>query len=166
MKRWIFRGVLLVGLIALSLWVRHVWFPSPDQAIRRQLADLARAASIAPNETAVAQLYNSQKLAGFFTSDVHVRIDVPGHSQTTLTGREEVMAAARAARSVASNLKVEFIDINVVLDPDRKAATANLTARGDIPGDKFFLMQELSLRIKNIQGDWLISRAETVKTLR
>ena len=52
------------------------------------------------------------------------------------------MDAAKAAWANGLSLKLEFLDIDVKLDPTRERATAELTARATRPGDRDFFVQE------------------------
>jgi hypothetical protein len=60
---------------------------------------------------------------------------------------------------------VEFVDVNIEISPDKKSATVNLTAKARVPGEKDWVPQELKFLLQKIEGDWLISRVETVRTL-
>jgi len=164
MKKWAFRTLLLAGLITLGLWGWRAWFPSPQQVIRKRLAELAQAASFSSNEAPLAKLAAVQKLPAFFTAEVEITVEAPGRSQQTFHGRDELLQAALGARSALSGLNVEFLDVNVSVGPDQESATANLTAKAKVPGEDF-MVQELKFTLKKIQGAWLILRVETVKTL-
>jgi hypothetical protein len=164
-SRW-FRIVALCAMLAAGVWGWRVLFPSPEHVIRQQLAELARAASIAPNEGELARVVNSQKLAGFFTPEVQVTVDIPGHSLQTISGRDEIMKLAMTARGAANNVKVEFLDVTVSVDPGKRSATAHLTAKANVPGDSIPQVQELKAAFQKDGRDWLINHIETVKTLR
>ena len=166
MKRWLLRLGLLAGLVALGFWGWHVLFPGPEQVIRRRLNELARAATIAPNESPLARLYNAQKLAGFFTPDVEVMVDVPGYSLHTFSGRDNLIEAATGARSTFGSLTVELVDIEVSMNSDKRSARVDLTAKVNRPGESTPQPQELKVDFKKIDGEWLIDRAETVRPLR
>jgi hypothetical protein len=165
MKHWLFRGVMLAALIAAGIWGWRVLFPGPEQVIRKRLTELARAASFRPDESPFAAWSNSQEVTTFCTSDVEITVEGPGHSPQTLNGREELLQAAAGVRSIVGSLKVEFLDTTVTVVPGKPIGFANLTAKGTVPGDKDFLVQELKFTFKKIDGHWLISRVETVKTL-
>ncbi len=166
MKQWLFRLVVVAALVALGIWVWHILFPSQEQIIRKRLAELAQAASFSGNEAPLAKAANSQKLTTFCAADVEIALDVPGRSLQTLSGRDELRAAALGARSMLSGLKVEFLDPIVSVASDKQTAAVNLTARGKIPGEKDILVQELTFTFKLVEGDWLINKIETVRTLR
>ena len=165
MTRWAFRLVFLGAFIALVIWGWLVLFPTPEHVIRNQLSDLARTASVAPNEGPLAKAYNSQKLASFFAPDVEIVLDVPGHA-AGIHDRDELMRAAMAWRSNASGLKVEFVDVSVVVAADKQSAISHLTGKANVPGENLPEVQELKIAFKKLEGKWLIHRVQTVKTLR
>jgi len=162
----LFRIFAAAASIALGFWGWKHFFPNPEQVIRRRLKDLSLAASSTANQTPFASLYNAQKLAAFFTSDVEIKVDVPGHSQQTLSGRDQLVPAAVSSWNAAGGLQVEFLDIAVSLAPDKQSATVSLTGKGRIAGDPDFLVQELKFVFQKTDDGWLIQRVETVKTLR
>ncbi len=165
MKKWLGLILLLLALAGVGYWVWVTFFPSLEIAIRKRFTALAEVAAIPPNEPPLAKLANAQKLGNFFTTDVDVTVEVPGRSQQSFSGREELVQAAAAARSSVSALNIEFLDVIVALGPDNQTATVNLTARARIPGDRDFYIQELKFSLKKVNGDWMIYKVETVKTL-
>jgi hypothetical protein len=166
MKTWLARLLVLGVLGALVFWMEGLIFPSPERIIRQQLTGLAKAASVTPNEAPLVKLANTQKLSSFFTTDAEISVDVPGRSIQVVNGRDEILQAAMGMRSMLNNLKVEFVDIIVVLAADKTSAVAHLTATANMPGEKIPEVQELEIRFKKAERDWLINHVETVKTLR
>jgi ketosteroid isomerase-like protein len=164
MKEWTIRAILVAALIALGIWSWGVFFPSPEKVIRKRLVELAKTASFSSKEGLVAKAWNANRLADFFTEDVEVTVELPG-DQHTLSGRAELLQAAAGTRSRFSSLSVEFPDIKVTVAPDRTSAVVNLTARGKIPGERDYYLQELRMRMVKVKRDWLINQVETVKTL-
>jgi len=164
MKNWLFRVILVAALVALGIWGWRVFFPNPEKIIRKRLGELAKAASFSPNEGDVAKFWNVSLLADFFTPDVQVKLEVPG-SWHTISGRDELLRAAVGVRSAVSSLTIEFPDIKVTVAPDRTSAVVNLTAKGKVPGERDFYLQELRMRLTKVKRDWLIHQVETVKTL-
>jgi len=166
MSRRVLRLGLLSAVSALAFWAWLVLFPSPERIIRNRLAHIARLVSFAPNEGPLAKLGNSQKLVGFCATDIEIAIDPPGRSTQTFKGRDELMQAIMGARTMLSALKVQFVDIRVALEEDKQSAVARLTAKVDLPGENVPEVQELKIIFQKVGRDWLITRAETVKTLR
>ncbi len=73
----IFRLLLLAVVVAAGVWLWTVLFPSPEKAIRKQLAAVARDASANPNQNPLVSVANAQKLAGYFNANIEVHLDVP-----------------------------------------------------------------------------------------
>ena len=165
MNRWFWRTVIAAALVVVAVWLYSVFFPSPERAIRARLAQLAKSASFGGNESPIAAMANSQRVAEFFMEDVEIRLDLPGRVAATLSGREELREKTMALRSIGGGVQVELLDINVALAPDKKSAEANLTFKGRIAGEKDLIVQELKMVLNKIEGDWRIKRVETVKTL-
>jgi hypothetical protein len=164
MKKWLSCGVLAVVLVALGLWCWRVFFPSPEEMIRKRLGELAKAASFSSKESLLAKAWNASALGEFFTLDVQVTIDVPG-TQHTISGRDELLQAAVGARSEGGSLSIEFPDIKVAVAPDGNSALVNLTAKGKVSRQNEIYLQELRVHMTRIKRDWLINQVETVKTL-
>lgn len=163
--KWAFRGALTIIIIALAVWTWLTFFPGPEQAIRRRLAEVAQLASFAGNEGQIAKVANAQKLTTFFTPDIEISVDVPGIQRQKLAGQDDLLKAAMAVRTYLSSLKVELLDINITFAPGKASAIANLTLKVMANGEKDFTPQELKFTLKKIKGEWLIRQAETVRTL-
>jgi hypothetical protein len=166
MKDRFVRAVFLGTLCAGLFWSWHWLFPGPERVIRKRLSELAAGASISPNEAPLVKLAKAQRVSTLFANDARVNVDVPGRAVQTFNGREEIQQAAIGARAILNTLKVEFVDINVAFGADRKSAAAHLTATATLPGEKFPEVQEMEIGFTNIDREWLINRAETVRTLR
>lgn len=166
MKRWLLRVIILAAICAAGYWAAGVLFPSPERVIRKRFAEVAKLVSFSANEAALAKLFNTQKLSGYFSPDVEVVLDVPGRFQNSIVGREELVRAAVAARNHVTALKVDFPDVIVTVSPDRQTATANVTVTAVIAGERDLFVQELKCNLRKLSGDWLLTRLETVKTLR
>ncbi len=69
------------------------------------------------------------------------------------------------SRSAAGSLNVKFLDINVIVAPDRQSATADLTVDANISDQPNTIVQEMKFTLRKIGGHWLITRVETVRTL-
>ena len=165
MKQWLSRLLLIAALLALGFWAWRTFFPGPERVIQRRMGELARLASVSSQESEVARLFNSTKLAGYFSQDVQFNIDIPGVMRGELRGRDELLRVASAARGLGSGMRVQFPDIVVHLDSGDESALVNVTVEARIPGERDTVLQEMKLTFSKIDGDWLISRVETVKTL-
>ena len=159
------RLILVAALIGLGFWGWRFLFPSPEHAIRSRLHALANTACFKPGDGVMLRAYKIQAVPDFFTPDAIVNLDVRGFETTAFHGRPDLQAAAAAAMQRLAGLRVEFLDINVTVAPDRQSAVANLTCRVTRSGDHDFVVQEFDFHMKRVGRDWLIERVDTVKTL-
>jgi hypothetical protein len=160
-----FRILGALALAVLVVWGWRVLFPNPERVIRKRLNELADIGSFQANESPMAKLYNAKKLGSFFTSDVTVSVDIPGRGIHTLDGRDSLEQAAVVFRQNVGAVKVEFLDVTVTLAPDKQSAEANLTGKATVGGERDFSVQEFNFKLKKVDGQWLIYRVESVKTL-
>ena len=74
---------------ALAGWGWVTLHPSPERLIRKQLAGVAHAVSFGPGQGNLAKLANAARLAGYFSTNVDVQIDVRaiGNARLRVDGR-------------------------------------------------------------------------------
>jgi hypothetical protein len=155
-------GFALLAVVAVVIyWGWHWMFPDPAQLIQKQFSRLAKTASFEPGESSLAKMAALQKLTGFFTPEIRINIDLRGYPKQIIAGRADLTALMSYVRSQLPGLSVEFLDLNIRLAEDRKSAVVNLTLRGKVTADNDVLVQEMNFVLKQIDGDWLIDRAET-----
>jgi hypothetical protein len=157
-------GVIVV-LGGLGTWLWLVFHPAPEKMIRKRLMDVAQNASFTGKEGNIMQMAAAQKLADSFSSDAEIIVDVPNVQKINFEGRDGILQAAVRARTVVDSVKIEFLDLNVTLAPDKKTAEVELTAKIISPGERDFVPQELKFSMKESDGQWLITRVETVRVL-
>jgi hypothetical protein len=153
-------------LVAAGTWLYFKLFPGDEQVIKNRLHEAADAVSIKPNTSGLSKLLLNEKLRGYFTSDVEIQASFGRRGSQTLSGRDELLAAIAAARSQIEEAYVHLPDLTVRVDPNGERATAYMTLLIDIDGEKNSVVQELKMILLKQEGDWLISRAETIDTLR
>jgi hypothetical protein len=157
--------MLVAAVIGLGVWGWRVWFPTPQNVIRSRLLKLASTMSFEPNQGVIPKGLKAKNLGEYLTVDVVVNLEVRGFEAHTLKGRDEVVQAAMLAMQRLAGLKVEFVDINVTLDPGRETVEVSLTGKATIEGESDYQVQEFSFKLKKIEGAWLVYQIETVKTL-
>ncbi len=160
------RLLLLTVILALGAWAWLALHPGPERLIRKQLGGVARAASFGSNEGTLAKLAGAQSLAGFFSTNVEINLDVPGHQEQRLMGREDIQQAALAARSSLQSLVVTFPDITVLVSADKESAVADLTLRAQVSGEQDAIVQEMKVTLRKFDSQWLIVKVKTVRTLK
>ena len=161
----VFRIVLVAALAALGIWLWAALFPSPEKVIRKRLVELARTASSSSGESDLAQLAAARNVAGFFSTNVELNVELPGLGQRNSMDREEITQAALMARSRAVGVQVKFPDINIAVAPDKQSAVADLTVQANVSGERDQFVQQMKFTLKKIDGQWLITRVEPVRTL-
>ena len=159
------RLFLGAAFIALGFWLWTILFPSPDNLIRKRIAEVARLASFSAGEGLVKQGLRVKSLASCFGPQVEVAIDLPGNQHHELAGRDEIIQVALVASQSRRWLKVELLDLSVVLAPDQESSVVNLTLRVRFPEQKDIVVQEMKFSLQKIDREWLIIRMETVRTL-
>ena len=127
--RIVARLALLAVLVALGFWLYTVFFPGPEKAIRKQLAKVARLASVNPNQGMLSRGASIQELANCFDSQVEITVNLRGGSEHSVTGRDGIIETAKLAHAGFKSLQIEFLDLNVSLALDKQSATAHLTAK-------------------------------------
>src|ERR1700722_1721290 len=136
MMKVIVRLVLLSGVVGLGCWFWSFLFPNPQKVIRNRLQKAARLVSFSARDGNISRVAAIQTLGTYFTDEVEIKVNVPNYEPHTFPRREELTQAAMAAHSAVSSLKADFPDITVDLDPGNLSATADVTLRADINGEK------------------------------
>ena len=159
------RILLLAALGGLGFWLWMILFPSPEKVVLKKIASLAATATFSADASNITRAGKAGKLIGFFAVDAQIIFDAPGQTARTLSGRDEIRAAALAGFGGMPALQVRFLDVSVRIGADRQTADVSCTARANAGDRQDFGVQEMHFQLKQLDGDWLITRAETVKTL-
>jgi hypothetical protein len=158
---------LLATLIVVGLGIVgwRVFFQSPERAIRSRLNHLAEEASFGQKESTLSKATGLFGLLDYFTTNVEVRVEARGYGAHTFNGRDELMEYVKWLRVHFSSAKLELVDIEITVNPDKKTAKANLTGKAQISGERDPWIQEMDVYLRKVDGKWLIEKVETVRTL-
>jgi hypothetical protein len=156
---------LALAVIGLAFWLWTVLSPSPETVVRSRLNALAKAISFKSETSTIAKAFRAQKAAEFFTTDVDVEVNLTGLEPISLHGRDEINQIALTAQARLTSFKIEFPDMNVTFGADGQTAKVNLTGKATVPGERDVSAQEFNFYLKKVDGNWLIYRVETVRTL-
>ena len=159
------RIILLAAAVALGWWLWIVFFPGAEKVILKKMSGLAATASFSANANSVSRAGKALDFIGYFSTDAQIIMDVPGLGAHTFSGRDEIREAGNGGLATLPGLKVSFLDTTVRVGPDRLAAEVSCTLRVTVGNDKDYGVQEMHFQFKKIDGAWLITRVETVKTL-
>ncbi len=159
------RLVLLAALAGLGFWLWTVLFPSPEKIVLKKIAALAKVATVNVSAGAATRAMKVSDFISYFSTDAEILVDVPEVGVHTISGRDEIRQNAAVALTQLSSLTVQFFDAAAHVAPDQQSAQVTCTARVNVGDGKEFGIQELRVEFKKIDGDWRITRVETVKTL-
>ena len=160
------RLVLLAAVAGIGFWLWTVLFPSPEKIVLKKISNLAATATVSAADGNITRATKVGNLISYFAPDAEVTYDVSDVGSHTFASRDEIREAAAGAFTQLSSLKVQFFDAAATVGPDRQSAVVTCTAKVNIAGGKEFGIQELRFQFSKIDRDWLITRAETVKTLQ
>jgi hypothetical protein len=159
------RLVLVAAAAAVGCWLWTILFPSPEKVILKKIASLAATATFGANAGNLTRANKVSNLIGYFATDAEINLTAAEFHARTLSGRDEIREAAAGGFVSLPSLNVQFLDVTVHLGADRQTAEVSCTARVTVGDNKDYGVQEMHFELKKIDGDWLITRAETVKTL-
>jgi hypothetical protein len=166
MMNKLLRLLVLAAVIGAVIWLSGVIFPSPEKAIRARLREIESLVTFPANQAPLTALTEVQSLCSFLSPDVEVRVDALGMGRVAAHGRDEVRQGALTWRNTVNGAKVEFPDIKVVLAADRQTAEVFLNVKARVPTETENVFLEMKLVFQKQGRAWLITRAETNKTLR
>ena len=158
-----------LGLLALTgglaFWLWMVCFPSPEKVVLKKISQLAALANVGTGDSNLARAGKATQVIGDFANDGEIVVNVPG-MVGTLSGRDEIHDLVMAGFVSVTSLKVQFLDATARIGADRHTARLNCTGRVSVGDAKDTEIQELRFQLRKIEGNWLITRVETVKTLQ
>jgi ketosteroid isomerase-like protein len=160
------RIFLLAGAAGLGFWLWMTLFPSPEKIVLKKISRLAAAASFDASTSNITRAGKASEVVALFASDAQIVVDVTSAGVRTLNGREEIREAALGGFASVHSLNVRFIDLSVKVGGDQQSAEVNCTAEVRGGESKDFGVEEMRFQFRKIDKDWLITRAETVKTLQ
>jgi hypothetical protein len=148
----------LVTAVVVAALV-YVFWPNQERIIRARLIDIASILTVPANEADLPRMERVAHLRDYLASDIHVR-----YGSQEATTRDMALGALIQWGRFPDGVKVEFVDVQVTLDPSRAtAASAYLTAK--ITGRDSVDAREADVRLTRSDGKWIVSGAETRETL-
>ncbi len=161
----IFRLVFLIVVAALGFWLWAILFPGPEKVIQKKIASLAATTTVSAKDSNLMRAAKVANLVDYFTTDAEIILNAPDLPNRTLSGREEIRETALAGFASVKTLNVQFLDVTVRVGTAGETADASCTVKVNAGDSKDYGVQELHFQFKKVEGNWLISRVETVKTL-
>jgi hypothetical protein len=152
--------------LAILVWGGMRFVPNDENLIRKKLGQLAQTASVKPGQSMISRANSLNRLRDYFSPDVLIEIDDWGQRAVTVHGRNDLISLASAAQPHLREAKFKFVDLSVQVEKNRNEASALMTVLGDLNGERYAISQVLKMRLEKIEGEWLISRVETVQVLQ
>jgi len=163
------RGVKpIIGLLvaaALACWGYCKFFPSDEAVIHELLVEAAEAASIGPEDSAVAKFASVKRLINMCTEDIRLKVEAPGARVLSVQGRERLGEALAGVRATVQSLDIDLLDVGVEVEEDRTGATAQFIARVNRSGGQEEIIQEFRVVLKRVDGDWKFAQVEPLASL-
>lgn len=160
------RVILIIILAALGFWLYTILFPNPEKVVLKRISSLAQTATVSASDGNITRAAKVSSIIGYFSTDAEIHVEGPEVGTRSITGRDEIRELAAGGMANVSSLTVAFDDATAQVAPDKQSAEVSCTARVSAKNSKDFGIQELRFHLKKIDGDWLITRVETVKTLQ
>jgi len=155
-------GVVLF-VLAVAAW--RLW-PGEERRVRARLEAVAAELSIPPGEAGLARVTRAASVRAFFTDDV--AIEVLGAAVQTIRGREEIAAYIARAPIPPQGTRVELLDVDVEMGPDRSTADVRVGVRivTASPKDTPDVLDArmIALTLRKVAGAWLIANARVMPT--
>jgi hypothetical protein len=159
-------GGIVTAVILLAVW--KGW-SNDEQAIRTLLNRLAGAASMQPSESGLARLTYGDRLAGFFTTNATLNLEVLGGEFTSVHGRAELAQAALGVRNTLREADFKVTDVDITFPGEKGTAKVYVVITGHIQGGPASahgrledFAQAFRMMLHKTQGHW---RIEEVKAL-
>lgn len=153
-------GLILVGLVAVGAWR---WWPNEEKRVRRVIEGLAQDASFSAGEGNISRMAKVNAISNRFTTDAELHVDQVLRLDWAVRGRDTIKGMLMAAPPLKGAVQVDVHDVQVTLGGDDTAQvimTASAKTGGRLGGD--FNAQEFELRMRKVEGVWLIARVEAV----
>jgi hypothetical protein len=166
MTKTVFRLLLLVVLVFLGIWFWGKLFPDPKKAIRQRLTKLAALCSYEGKEGNISRIAAVERIGGYFADKVELSVSVPGYETHSSESRDELRQMILAARNSIPSLQAGLVDLAIDLGESKESATAEFTLDATVNGEKHAILEAFRLDLKKVDGDWVISRVQNLKTLK
>jgi ketosteroid isomerase-like protein len=152
---------LVLIAVALAVAARYLFW-NDRRDVRRRLVAIAEAASVRSSDTEVERTARAAQLGRFVTDDVIIRTD----SSAFVGGRPAVVRFVLDGAATRGNMRMSLEDLQVeLMDPSTATAFFTLRISGDDPQATDPVPRQVHATLSKVDGEWLISRGEVLRTL-
>ncbi len=112
-------------------------------------------------------LVKSQKIQNLFLPDCYLFLDYEPNIE--VDNRSQLISLFLKAYKVVDATKVNFYDISIKMDKDKKKATVDMTviveANNPQTYEEVRFAREVEMDWRKSDGDWMVSSVKAIKTL-
>lgn len=157
--------LILVALLATGGYFGYQYlFPSEESQIRKRMEELSTTVSLDAQAGNIRRGLMMEKFPRFFTSECAIKVYYKGSSRS-ISGRPDMANAARYLAGLQGGIKVEFHDLSVTVDAEKKTAQGALTMTMMKLDTQTLTAQEFQIELVKEDGKWLVDKAKSVESL-
>ena len=161
----LFSKLILLALLGVGGYFGYLWlFPSEESQIRKRMEELSATVSLDAQAGNIRRGLMMESFPRFFTSKCQIKVSYKG-STRTMSGRPDMANAARYLAGLPGGIKVEFHDLTVTVDPEKKIAKGALTMTMMQLDTQTLSAQQFQIELAKEDGKWLVAKAETIESL-
>jgi len=161
----LFWTVILLGLLGTGGYFGYLWlFPSEESQIRKRMEELSATVSLDAQAGNIRRGLMMESFPRFFTGDCEIKVHYQGTSRS-MSGRPDMANAARYLAGLQGGIKVEFHDLSVTVDAEKKTAQGALTMTMMQLDTQTLTAQEFQISLVKEDGTWLVAKAKSVESL-
>ena len=112
-------------------------------------------------------LVKSQKIQNLFLPDCYLFLDYEPNIE--VDNRSQLISLFLKAYKVVDATKVNFYDISIKMDEDKRKATVDMAviaeANNPLTYEKVRFAREVEMDWRRSDGDWMVSSVKAIKTL-
>lgn len=158
--------MLIVGLFALGVY----WFtlPNDNQAIRTTLESLRALAEVDKKLVGLEIAEKAGRISYYMSEEVQIEMRISGRDRFSVLGRRKFKDKLLMAYSQLDRAEVQLRNLDIEIEAGSATVEGELSFLGSLTGnDETFLeMHKVEITLKEVEGDWLISRLSHLENLR
>ena len=161
----LFWTLILVGLVGTVGCFGYLWlFPSEESQIRKRMEELSATVSLNAQAGNIRRGLMMESFPRYFTGKYEIKVSYKGSSRT-MSGRPDMANAARYLAGLQGGIKVEFHDLTLTVDAEKKTAKGALTMTMMQLDTQTLTAQQFQIELVKEDGKWLVDKAKSVQSL-
>jgi hypothetical protein len=166
MRRRVVSVAAAVAIVAVAGWIWTTWRPDEERQIRARLSSLAEEFNTSAAD-GLGLVAKAARMGTYFSDDVTIDL---GPGSAAIVGRDTLMGMAARLQPRTSVYTLSLDDVAIDVAPEKRTAkvalTLIITRTSGVTGKESLDAREFSVDLRKLDGEWRISRAAAVDTLR